>query len=118
MATMSRTIRLHDELHIVTWAALVGAGDVGAGVQMGGWADRTVQLTGTWAAGTVLMEGSNDSTDGANGIWLPLTDPQGVAISKTADALEAILELTRWVRPRCTVAVTSVVVVMSARRTR
>jgi hypothetical protein len=109
---------MHDELHVITWSPLVGAGDVGAGLQMGGWADRTIQLSGTWAAGTVILEGSNDSTDGADGVWLPLTDPQGVAISKTADGIEAISELPRWVRPRVTVAVTSVNAIMTARRTR
>lgn len=118
MAIAAKTLRIYDEMHVVTWGALVGIGDVGAGVHLGGWADRTVQAVGTWAAGTVVFEGSNDSTDGANGTWATLNDPQGNPLSFTADKLEAVLELPRWVRPRVTVAVTSVVMILSARRTR
>lgn len=117
MATRAKTLRLYDELHVVTWEALVGNTDVGEGVQLGGWADRTVQFVGTWAAGTVVFEGSNDSTDGADGTWQTLSDPQGNALTATANGIEAVLELPRWVRPRCSVAVTSVVVIMTARRT-
>lgn len=79
--------------YIATWAAL-GNADVGTQVAMAGASDRSVQIEGTFASATVVIQGSNDGTN-----WQPLTDPQGNAISKTAAALEQISELTRFVRP-------------------
>lgn len=59
------------------------------------WADKSVQVIGTFNGGTVVIEGSNDGTN-----WVTLSDPQGNALSKTAAFLEQILEATRYVRPR------------------
>lgn len=59
------------------------------------WADRSVQVVGTFNGGTVVIEGSNDGQN-----WVTLTDPQGNAITKTAAFIEQLLEVTRFVRPR------------------
>lgn len=58
-------------------------------------ADRCVQVVGTFNAGTVVIEGSNNGTD-----WEVLTDPQGNLLTKTAKFIEQILELPRYMRPR------------------
>lgn len=79
----------------VTWTGLLNTDD-GAPHDIRGYPDRSVQFFGTFGVGgTIVLEGSNDGTN-----WETLTDPQGNAISKTAKALEQILEHTRFVRPR------------------
>ena len=66
-------------------------------IEMTEWADKSVQLVGTFNGGTVVIEGSNDGVTP-----ITLTDPQGNAISKTSGFIEQILEVTRFVRPRVT----------------
>lgn len=80
-------------VHVVTWASLA-KGDTGTPYKNPGWADRSVQIDGTFDSATCTFEGSNDGST-----WFTLADPQGNAISKTAAALEALLELTLYVRP-------------------
>lgn len=101
MATVSFTVSeikgFGEYAHVITWASLAN-GDSGSAVEMPGSAVRSVQFTGTFGTGgTIVLEGSNDGTN-----YVTLTDPQGSAISKTAAGLEAIEELTRYVRPRVT----------------
>ena len=86
--------------------------DSGSPMAFAEWADRSVQMAGTWGGGTVVWEGSNDGGT----TWATLSDAQAVAISKTADALEQIIEVTELARPRASVAVTSVVVSVVVRR--
>lgn len=76
----------------IVWEA-VGNADTGTGVQMPHMSDRSVQMSGTWGAATLVLQGSND-----NVTWVTLTDGQGNAISKTADAIEQIAEFTRYIR--------------------
>jgi len=52
------------------------------------YADRTVQFYGTWGGATAQLQGKLSDAAG----YEPLSDPQGNAISKTANALEAVLE--------------------------
>lgn len=59
------------------------------------YADRSVQVVGTFNGGTLTVEGSNDGTN-----WVVLTDPQGNNLTITAARLEQIQELTRFIRPR------------------
>jgi hypothetical protein len=61
----------------------------------------------------VLIEGSNDGSTFAT-----LSDPQGVAISKTAAALSQISQVTRFIRPRVSAGdgTTSITVTLLARR--
>lgn len=81
---------------IVRWA-LANADD-GVGVVTAPFADKTVTITGTFGGATVVVQGSNDSTDGTDGTWITLVDPQGTGISKTSAAIEAILENPLWIR--------------------
>lgn len=83
----------------VTWAMVSAATD---GIALSGYddyADRTVQMVGTWGGATLVWEGSLDGTN-----FVALTDPQGNAISKTADALEAVSEAVPYIRPRLSTA--------------
>lgn len=101
MATRTYTVdnvkTFKDDAHVITWSGLLN-GDDGSPLAMPGSADRSIQFQGTFGAGgTVVFEGSNDGTN-----YQTLTDPQGNAISKTAAGIEAVEELTRFVRPRVT----------------
>lgn len=97
MATITATItKVPDggvmDVYVVQWPAM-GNGDTGTAVAMSGGSDRSVQIAGTFGGATVVLEGSNDGTN-----YATLTDPQGNAISKTTAAIEAVSELTRYVR--------------------
>lgn len=101
MATRSKLVTkpdtYKDDVHYITWSGLLN-GDDGDPVEMAGSNDRSIQFTGTFGTGgTIVFEGSNDGVN-----WVTLSDPQGNTISKTSASLEAILELTRYVRPRVT----------------
>jgi len=118
MATITPTItRLGGTKFSVmkfTWTFTATA-DVGAPIPAAfcEWADRTVQMSGTWNGSTVLWEGSNN----VGATYLPLVDRQGSAISKTADAIEAVTEITELARPRASAGTpTAVVISVIARR--
>jgi len=86
-----------DRAHVITWTLLAN-GDSGSILEMPGSSDRSVQVTGTFGVGGNLrIEGSNDGTN-----YSVLTDPQGNALDFTATKIEAVLELTRYIRPRVT----------------
>lgn len=69
--------------------------DTGVAVQADEWPDKTVSVVGTWNGATVVIEQSED-----NVTFLTSVDPQGNNISKTADAMETILDNTKYIRPR------------------
>lgn len=79
---------------IVKWEGLTAANAAGSAVEMPAWSDRSVQAVGTFDSATIVLQGSNDGAT-----WATLTDPQGNAISKTSAGLEAVSELTRYIRP-------------------
>jgi hypothetical protein len=81
---------------LVTWV-LTDADTSGDPAMWVEYADRNIQMTGTFNGGTVVIEGSND---GAN--WHPLSDPQGNALTFTSGKIEQILEVTKYTRPRIT----------------
>lgn len=81
------------DVYLATWPAM-GNADTGLPVAMSGSSDRSVQIEGTFGGATVVIQGSNNGTN-----YQLLTDPQGNDISKTTADLEAITELTRYVRP-------------------
>ena len=100
---------------LITWAALAN-GDTGAPVEGVDFADRTVQVGGTFGVGgSVTLQGGNDNVQ-----WDALTDPQGNAITKTAVGLEVIEEGPRYVRPSVTAGdgTTAITVTIWARRNR
>lgn len=67
--------------------------------QFAEYADRTIYVVGgVWGTATMVWQGG----DGAN--WLTLTDAQTVAISKTADFIETVVETPEVSRPFLSVA--------------
>lgn len=83
----------------IAYATVTTTNDVGSPIPFIQWADRSVQVTGTFGTnGSLRIEGSNDS-----GVtYATLTDPQGNALDVTAAKIEAITEIVELVRPRLT----------------
>jgi len=83
--------------YTVFWEGL-DSDDSGAVQQLSDYADRTVQVVGTFGSGgSISLQGSNDGTT-----WAILTDPTGVALTFTSTGLRAVTEATRYVRPLVT----------------
>lgn len=100
-----------DHGHIVTWTPL-GSGDDGAPLSMVGSARRTVQVFGTFAAGSKLeIEGSNDGTN-----FALLSDDHGNELKFNAAGISTVAELTRHIRPRVTAGAPTLTVVMLVRK--
>jgi len=80
-----------------TWNALAGVGgsnNVGVPVKFIGYADRCVEVRGTFDGATVVLEGSNGGT-----AYYTLTNPAGSALSFTAAGLKQVVERPQFVRP-------------------
>jgi len=98
---------------VATWTPLAAAGDVGQPLQRTDLADRSVQVTGTFAGATIVLEGSNDGVN-----YFTLSSPAGAALSFTAPGLLQVNEPTAFVRPHVTLGGgASLTVTMTARRT-
>lgn len=81
----------------VTWNGLA-VNDTGLPFILSQYADRSVQIVGTFGAGgLVVIEGSNDGTN-----YSTLNDPQGNAISITTSKIEAVSEIVVALRPKVT----------------
>ena len=99
MATPSTINLIGDNtVLLVTWD-LTTADATGVEVAWSNYADRSVTFTGTWGGATAALEGSNDGST-----WVPITDPQGTAITRTSNGIEAATEITRFVRAKLTTA--------------
>ena len=108
VAPVIKDISKEGSVQLVTWT-LTTADHTGVGIEATPWADRSVMVQSVaYGTSTTGLEGSNDGS-----VWVALADPQGTAISKTADSVEAILELTRYMRPRLTVVGTAATVTVS-----
>lgn len=80
---------------VFTWGPMT-LGDVGSGVGSPGSGDRTVQVVGTFGAGTsAVVEGTIDNTN-----WFTLRDPSGASLSFGSAGLKAIMENVLALRPR------------------
>jgi len=98
---------------VITWAGL-DSDDSGEPVELVDYPDRTLTITGTFGAGgSISLQGSNDGTN-----WFSITDPQGNAITKTAAAMELVVETPRYMRPIVTAGdgTTSLTVQLFCRR--
>lgn len=111
--TSARVSQITDaSLLSATW--LMTNGRTGAPFEFSQWANRSVQVFGTFGAGgTLRWEGSNDGVN-----YSVLTDPQGNNLDFTAAKIEAVTETTWWVRPRVTGGdgTTTLTVILFARR--
>lgn len=98
MATVSPTITFlggDEQVIKATWA-LTTANSDGAALhpKFADFADRTIYvLSGTWGGATLVWQGGDNTN------WQTLTDAQTVAISKTADFIETVVETPEYSRP-------------------
>lgn len=90
--TMGRTLDYKD-VHVAQWL-LVSSADTCSAVELPRFADRSVQIAGTFGGATVEIHGSIDGTN-----YKVLTDPQGNDISKALASIECITELVRYIKP-------------------
>jgi hypothetical protein len=83
---------------VFTWT-LTSADPTGTAVELPEWADRTIQMSGTWGTATGAVQGSNDNTT-----FFALNNAAGATTlgGKTADFLATIIELPRYLRPNLT----------------
>ena len=117
MATVNYTqaypIDGNSKFMLVQWADMAN-GDVGQAFTLADYADRSVQVEGTFGSGgTAVVEGTNDSTN-----WRTLNDPYSNAISITTSKVEAVSELVVGIRPSITAGdgTTSLTVSMLVRK--
>jgi hypothetical protein len=100
---------------IYQWTPLTTTNADGAPVGAVQYADRSVQVTGTFGAGgSITFQGSNDGTN-----WAALNTAQGAAVALTAATqLKQLVEIPRYIRPYVTAGdgTTSVTAIMVARR--
>lgn len=102
MATAPVTITRDPTSHpntayVAQWDTLSN-GDDGEAIRMSAFSDRSVQVTGTFGTGGhCKIEGSNDGVT-----WAVLTDPQGNDLDFTSAKLEAVEEITAYIRPNVT----------------
>lgn len=98
----------------VVWSGLLNT-DVGSTVELPGYADRSLQLTGALGSGgTVSIEGSNDGTN-----WHELGDAEGdQLVLDEASEIRNVMEMTRFIRPKVATGdgSTNLVVTMAARK--
>lgn len=93
MATISgSTIINANKMAVLLWT--LGNADTGVASDMFRWADRTVQVSGTFGGATIVIEGSNDKTT-----WFTLNDNAGLPLSFTAAGMKLMLENPIYVRP-------------------
>jgi hypothetical protein len=80
------------------WASL-DQDDSGAPAQIPEFANKTVQVLGTFGVGgSVTLQGSNDGGT----TWFTLTDPQGNPLTFTAAGGEYVAETPEKIRPLVT----------------
>lgn len=79
--------------HVYSW--LLGVSDDGVPIEVVNFADRSVQVEGSFGGASVSIEGSNDGLN-----YRTLTDPQGNDLLISTAKIEMITEVTRFLRPR------------------
>ena len=77
----------------VVWT-LVNNGDTCSPVSLPGYADKSIQVAGTFDSASVALHGSNDDTN-----FAALNMPNSSAIAITAAAIKAVLENTSQIKP-------------------
>lgn len=86
------------EAILITWGPM-GDADTATPVQLPIMGDKSCQVEGTFGGATMKLQGSNNSTTGADGNFETLNDPSGNAISLTSAGLKQVTEATRWIKP-------------------
>lgn len=105
MATVQPTfVKQRDENNVLIVKWVLANGDVGAPVSKPEYADRSVQVFGTFGTGgTLILQGSNEGDDSQSAptTYATLTDQGGTNLSFTGAGLKQVLQNTNWVRPNC-----------------
>lgn len=85
---------------LIQW--VLNAGDVGAPYAAAQYADRNIQVLGTFGGGTLNFQGSNVPTPDqtTDNDWASLHDTQGMAIAETAPGFVEVSEVPWWTRPK------------------
>jgi hypothetical protein len=83
--------------YLVTWTPLNSTDTEGVRIEAVQYGERTVQVTGTFGTGTLVIQGSNDGTN-----WATLKDIHGTAISTGAAGIFGVAEIVRYIRPAVT----------------
>lgn len=100
---------------VFRWTPLTTTNPDGEPIGAVQYADRSVQVVGTFGAGgSITFQGSNDGTN-----WAALNTAQGSLIALTASSqLKQIVEIPRYIRPYVTAGdgTTSVTAILVARR--
>ena len=94
-------VMLAKGVHSTTWTFTGTSAGAGDGQDLPQYPDKSVQISGTFGGGTVVIQGTN--ADPTASKWSTLADPNGNAMSYTTTTLEQILEITRYIRPNMTV---------------
>lgn len=106
-----------DDVVMVTWPNFKD-GDTATPYETPSRADRSVQMVGDFDGNTIAIQGSNED-DPETGVFATLTDPQGNPLTFTAEKIESVTELTRWIKPVNTAgagAAQDVTIILLARR--
>lgn len=81
-----------EDVGTATWD--LATGDDTAPIQMPDYADRCVQVNGTFGGATVTIEGSSDGVN-----YDPLHDTQGNVVSFGASGFAQLLEVPLYTKP-------------------
>jgi hypothetical protein len=120
MAVQNATIKQNvttnsGDFAVATYTSMAN-GDTGAPLGQHDFIDRVIQFAGTWGSGgTAVWEGSNDGVN-----WQTLVDPNGNAISLTANGMKQCAYTPVYSRPHMTAGdgTTAIVCTVSLRRFR
>lgn len=78
----------------VVWTALTNTDFDGVQIMSVEWADRCIQVDGTFGGATITIQGSNDGAT-----WYTLNNVQGTALTFTAAGMKQVVEVPQWIRP-------------------
>lgn len=107
MANITAIQSISTDQIVATWSGMT-QGDVGIGLKMARYGDKTAQsylgAGGQFGTSSLFVEGSINSTDGLDGAWIYITDPSGNNVQLTSansgTNMEALVENPPWMRPR------------------
>ena len=97
-ATISTVSQQDNSAVSASWT-LTTADHTGSAIEFSEWSDKSIHVSGTWGGATCILEGSNDGVD-----WQGLKNQASTAITFSSSGIMQVLETTRYVRPRLSVA--------------
>jgi len=116
MATVSYTAtNAVGGVKLIAWTPMVSANLDGYPFVCAQYADKAVQVYGSFGGASVTFQGSNDYSNGSE-TWATLHDPQGNAATLASAGVLQLLENTYKVRPLVSGATggTSLTIVLAA----